>query len=347
MAEKSLPSVMPAAGIDLRPAFELRTVLSGLLRFAFDATVLPILFCAVAGYAGTEAWLFDMVTFFRPHVAALALASVLLALLTRSRPRIVVAVFVFAAAALPLVRPAVPSAATATTANFRVLTTNIEGGENFDTEAYRRLVAAVSPDIVVAQEVDPRWRPTFASLDGYSYMTGPELDGASTDIVASRYPLKAQRVRWPWHELGPDAFAMRVEVERPGGVRPLVVYAIHPPTPRAFSAWKVRNDYLMQIAALVHQDRAKNDVVLVGDWNTPTWSPFYTRTIDWGGLRGTEGAWPGPTRVFREFDAPQFLGTPIDHVAVSPEIGLMRREIGREFGSDHLPVVVDLAIPSR
>ena len=36
---------------------------------------------------------------------------------------------------------------------------------------------------------------------------------------------------------------------------------------------------------------------------------------------------------------------PIDHLLASCSIGVRDRRIGRDVGSDHLPVVVDLVVP--
>ncbi|MCX5515554.1 hypothetical protein C3941_07115 [Kaistia algarum] len=318
-------------------------------RFGFDAIVLAALVCVVAGYFGATAWLLDMVTFFRPHVAALALGLLLLALLSRSRPRMVVGALVFAAAAYPLIVPSTPMADPAKIGNFRVLSTNIMGGDNADTEGYRRLVEAVTPDVVVAQEVVPEWRQTLKGLAGYPYFAGPEFrDGESSVMVASRYPIRASRLYWrdhPQQDAALGAIPLRVEILRPGAQRPLIVYAIHPPTPRSYVAWKARNVYLDEIAAHVADDLKGSDVIVVGDWNTPYWSPFFSKMLAKAGLRASEGAWPAPTRIFREFGAPDFLGSPIDHVEVSPSIGVVGLKIGDEFGSDHLPVIADLAVP--
>ena len=331
-----------------RMAGALRPALAGLLRFGFDATVLPFTFFAIAGHFGREAWLFDMVTFFRPHIAAMAVLLLLLAIATGSRPRMVVGAIVFVAALVPLVVPNAPAAMPAAQSDFRVMTANVMGAQNLDFDRFRSLVAEQSPDLLVAEEVQPAWRATVASLAGLPYSAGPEFTGGdSTTMVASRYPIRSSQILWRRHDPlreGEGAIPMRIEVDRPGR-RPLVVLAIHPPTPRSFDEWHARDTYLLEIAWQAQRDARTAEVIVIGDWNTPYWSPFYTRALQQADLRATEGAWPAPTRIFREFGAPDFLGSPIDLVAVSPSIGLVRRTVGRAFGSDHLPVIVDLAVP--
>ena len=41
---------------------------------------------------------------------------------------------------------------------------------------------------------------------------------------------------------------MRVEADLPGQAKPLVIYAIHAPTPRTFAGWEARNRYLDVLA---------------------------------------------------------------------------------------------------
>ncbi len=317
------------------------------LGFLFDLALLPMLLLVLAGRFGAQAWLLEMTNYFRPHIAALALLFLLLALLTGSRPRIAAAVFVFAAALWPLLVTSLPKAASATEGNFRLMTANVLRS-NRDFEAFRRVVSDASPDVVVMQEATAAWRPTATSLPGLSYVTPP--DAMSTVTVASRFPIRSAPV-----ELDPDATpslqtggarAVRVEIDRPGAARPLVLYAVHAPTTRRAAGWEARNAYLAAIAERVRGEAVGTDVIMAGDWNTAFWSPTLASVLAVSGLATTEpGAWPPPTRFFREAGLPPVLGTPIDRITVSKRIGLASIAVGSDFGSDHLPVTAALAIP--
>jgi len=329
------------------PAF-LSDLLPGLFRFGFDATVLPILVLAAAGYFGAFAWLPDMTNFFRPHIAALAAGLLLLGLLARSGPRLAAGAGIFLAAALPIVLPSLPHAAAAPEADLRLLSTNVQGGENGDVEAYRRLLEAVDPDVIVAQEVAPDWQRVFRSLPGYPYFSVAEtMGGASTVFIASRYPVRVTRLKGEGqHPFAFGAYPLRAELDLPGASAPIILYGIHPPTPRSAEGWAERNAYLAEVARRVAEERAAGrDVIVAGDWNTPVWSPFFRATLREAGLGSSEGVWPAPTRIFREFGVPERLGSPIDHVAVTPRIGVAGLSIGAGFGADHLPVIVDLKAP--
>ncbi len=216
------------------------------------------------------------------------------------------------------------------------------------SSVFQQSVAAAAPDVVVMQEATARWRPTAASLPGLVHVTAP--DALSTVVVASRFPIRSAPV-----ELEPGATpsrmtggarAVRVEIDRPDATRKLVLYAVHAPTTRRAAGWAARNAYLAAIADRVRQEPDDTDVIMAGDWNTAFWSPTLASVLSRAGLATTEpGAWPPPTRFFREAGLPPALGTPIDRITVSKRIGLASIAVGGDFGSDHLPVIAALALP--
>ena len=77
----------------------------------------------------------------------------------------------------------------------------------------------------------------------------------------------------------------------------------------------------------------------MGDLNITMWSPNYQEFVDRAELKNTRQghgilpSWPTQFPV---------LSIPIDHVLVSSEIQVRDTRIGRNVGSDHLPIIVDL-----
>lgn len=325
------------------PAF-----LVGLCRFAFDASVLVVLALAVAGYFGQSAWLIDMTNFFRPHICALALVIVLFGLLAYSPARAVAGLLVLSAAAYPLLIRSVPAAAASETSNLRLMSANVLF-DNYDTQGFLDILNVADPDILVAEEANGHWQPILSAVPSLPFVVGPEFGKGSGVLVAGRYPMTVTQIKGiglggPRPELG-GGVPLRVVVTRPEQARPLIIYAIHPPTPRSWAGWRSRNLYLQQIAGLVKKDAETADVIVAGDWNTPSWSPFYRDFLESADMRATDGSpWPSPTRFFREFGAPPALGSPIDHIAVTGGIDVARLHVGGPFGSDHLPVTADLRL---
>ena len=319
------------------------------LRFLFDASLVPVAALVLVGRNGSFDWLFDMTNYFRPHIAVVAILFIVLALGAGGLPRLAASLLLFGAALVPLLVPSLPAAKAAPTGNFRITTANVHG-ENRNYEAMKQMVAEEAPDILIAQEAGWRWRPTISALPGLPFVSEQSLDAQSTVMVASRYPITVAVVSLaaaarPTDDVGGSA-ALRIEVARPGARRPLVIYGIHPPTSRKARGWVDRNSYLRAISILARGEPSGTNVIVAGDWNTPYWSPVLQSFMWRSRLVTTErGAWPPPTRFFREAGLPPALGTPIDRIAVSKTIGLASIGVSRDFGSDHLAVTADLALP--
>jgi endonuclease/exonuclease/phosphatase (EEP) superfamily protein YafD len=78
----------------------------------------------------------------------------------------------------------------------------------------------------------------------------------------------------------------------------------------------------------------------MGDLNMSMWSPYYRQFIRSTGMRntrqgyGVQPSWP--------VDAP-LLPIPIDHCLISRGFQVLNNRIGSDIGSDHYPLIVDLA----
>lgn len=332
----SVPHPSAAAGASRPPA------VTGLVRLAAIAAALVTVLVSTAD----RFWPGDMIIFFRPQLALGILLLLCVALWLRRWVASAAFAAMLAINALPLFVIGVPTAASAGTPNLRIVTANLLF-DNSTPERFSEVMAQLSPDIIVTQEARFVWPKVLNALPGYPYLVGREVQKWNSNLVLSRYPLRASLVAdMPpsGNELGGGS-AVRVEVDLPGRTRALVVYALHSPTPRSLEAWAARNRYLDALAQRIAAEPEGAEIVLAGDWNTPVWSPAYARTLFLSGLEATErSAWPPATRIFASLGGVGF-GTPIDHIAVSRGIGVVDLFTGRDFGSDHLPVVADLKLP--
>lgn len=291
-------------------------------------------------------WPGDMVSFFRPQLAIATLLFLVAAVALRRWVAATALAALLVVNALPLVNMGVPTAAGAATPTLRILSANVLF-DNPEPERFSEAVAALSPDIIVTQEAKFKWPGALRAIPGYPYLVGPNISKWNGNLVLSRYPLRArilQHMPPSGHALG-GGHAVRVEADLPGRRQPLVIYAVHAPTPRTLVGWQARNRYLDALAERIAAEPEGTDIVLAGDWNTPVWSPAYARTLLLSGLQATErSAWPPASRLFARLGGVS-LGTPIDHIAVSRGIGVADLFTGPDFGSDHLPVVADLKLP--
>lgn len=317
-------------------------------RAATALTWLAVLAAALATAlvsAADRLWPGDMIAFFRPQLALGLLLLLAAALLLRRWIATAALAAMLAINSLPLFVIGAPTAASAGTHNLRIMAANVLFN-NATPQRLGEIVAELSPDIIVTQEARYDWPDVLRSLPGY-HLVGQEVLKWNSNLVLSRYPMRASLVAdmppsGNWLGGGP---ALRVEIDLPRRERPLIVYAIHSPTPRSLAAWKARNRYLDALAQKIAAEPEGAEVVLAGDWNTPVWSPAYARTLFLSGLEATErSAWPAATRLFASLGGVNF-GTPIDHIAVSRGVGVAALFNGPDFGSDHLPVVADIELP--
>ena len=122
----------------------------------------------------------------------------------------------------------------------------------------------------------------------------------------------------------------------------MTIIGTHPLPPGNSETWRLRNE---QFEALARLCRTQTDaVVVIGDLNTTSWSAHFgtllagTRLRDSRAGFGVQATWPAWSPLPR---------IPIDHCLVSPEIVVRQRFIGPDVGSDHYPLVVDLAVNAR
>jgi vancomycin resistance protein VanJ len=81
-------------------------------------------------------------------------------------------------------------------------------------------------------------------------------------------------------------------------------------------------------------------MVIAGDFNLPVESAIYRQ--HWAQYRNAfsqTGIGSGYTKHTRLF------GVRIDHVLSSKDVQPIRSFVGKDVGSDHLPLIADLAIP--
>jgi len=138
-----------------------------------------------------------------------------------------------------------------------------------------------------------------------------------------------------------DAWCPAIVLDVPQSTGPplLALFATHlrsPMTPG--DAW-ARNRQLSVLARRVEAEPALNKVV-VGDLNITRWSPLFADLTGLAGIRdgqegfGLGGSWPS---MFG-----RWLGIPIDQTLVSSHVRVVRRVVGPDVGSDHLPVTTTI-----
>lgn len=312
------------------------------LTLGVAAVVVALAAATVLATFARELWLADLAVHFRLQYAALAVLAACVLLWTGRRSlasaAAVVALLNGLAAApvlgwLPPVAQA-RSAAAAAEVPLRVVAINVL----YTNRRHGRvieLIRAERPDAVVLVEVTPGWLRALEKLRGEYPYTFHRLDtrghGAA---LLSRHPLARVQAL----HLAPGAEpGVMAELDVAG--RTVHLFGVHaswPMTPRSAAS---RNRELAELAAITRG--LPSSVIVLGDLNVTSFSPHFQQLLSAGRLRsaaagfGWQPSWPALVPL---------AGIQIDHALVSPDVRVAAFRVGPYVGSDHRPVVVDLAL---
>jgi endonuclease/exonuclease/phosphatase family metal-dependent hydrolase len=199
-------------------------------------------------------------------------------------------------------------------------------------------IKAAAPDLVALQEVDPDGATALRKsgvLTRFPYSLAEVRTGPSGIGIWSRYPLTDERVK----DVGGIPF---VSATVGLGGRRLRLYTVHMVAPLGNdrSRWRTQ---LRWVDAAVQGERGP--LVVVGDFNATRFHRslrrlLSDRLVDAHERRGRGWAttWPRD-----QWPLPPLMR--LDHVLVSPDIGVRSIREGLGEGSDHRPIIADLAPP--
>jgi endonuclease/exonuclease/phosphatase (EEP) superfamily protein YafD len=281
-------------------------------------------------FAARWHWRLDLLTHFSMQLV-LALTPPCLILVITRRWRLASVAFVLLLvhasrlAPLYLPRPSVEDRGS----RLRAVSANVLH-TNRDSTALVELVRHDAPDFLLAMELNDSWLSRLAPIEArYPHRvvsTRPDAFGIG---LFSRLPIKDYRIEW----LG-DVEVPSIIATLEWDVRELTVFGVHTLPPVSQQCSEQRNRQLAAAAELA--ERLPKPLILLGDLNTTSGSPWFVDLVRRSGLRdsrlgfGLQPSWPAlpwPARI------------PIDHVLVSPELHIAQRSLGPPIGSDHRPVV--------
>jgi endonuclease/exonuclease/phosphatase (EEP) superfamily protein YafD len=310
----------PRRGSPIRRRIELAARLVTALTAA--ATVLAAL--------ARSGWVADLASHFPWQYAGAALiAALALGVLRRTTWALAAAAsFAFNLyAAWPAALPAVEAPRSQP---LRVLVCNVF----FGSSSHDRVIALARnahPDAAVFVEVTPEWRRALEVLEDDLPHVRYAGKGRHGVLLMSRLPFEAPRVL----KAAPDA-EPALHVRLSAGPRRLDLFAVHANWPLGGYTTDLRNRQLRMLAQLASS--ADGPVVIAGDLNISPYSPHFRDLLKDGRLRSAAGRRWLPT--WPTFFPPAAIQ--IDHVLVSPDVGVTAVETGALTGSDHLPLVADL-----
>lgn len=284
-------------------------------------------------------WVFELLTHFSLQwMVGAGLCAVLFAIIRSWKwMAVAVVVFVFHAGAVlsvysPPPAPKVVGHDELTIAHANVLILN----QNHDEIAQWVRDPVNGFDVVSLQEVSPALSGRLKQLQEYPYQYHYPERHAFGAAILSKYELSDMKRSF----LANNSYiSATLSLE---GDKALRIYALHT-NPPVSPEWLVtRNQQVIETARAVAADESDYKI-MIGDYNLTPYSYWFKELLRISGLQdsrrgqGIQGSWPAmfPTPLFK---------IPIDHVLTSPDVVVKDRRLGPPMGSDHLPVIVDVAL---
>jgi len=286
----------------------------------------------IAGFLGRLFWVFDLFSHFRVQYFQLSLLLIGVALWKRQN-KMLVCWFLLACLNYVFVLPLYfgkPPAAAEQPVRAMLINLNASNG---NTGQVLEAVKTARPDIVLLEEVTPKWAEALSGLD-YFYRIRETRRDCFGIMLLSKYPLSRTNVLSIGSACVPTIVA---DIHLPQG--DVSVIGTHPVPPISAEYSKHRNLQLIELSSFVKKQ--KHPVLLIGDLNVSPWSYYFNRLLKESGLKnsmkgfGFQPSWPTNNR---------FLRIPVDHMLHSPEIVIHHRMIGPDIGSDHFPLIVDFLL---
>lgn len=307
-----------------------------LISGSFILVTILITLLTITGYLGKFNYILDLTAHFKMQYLVVGFCTFFFFLLKRSKVWWIISlacILLNLIEILPWYLPQSAIAAETTTGQLRVFQSNVL----FKNKKYSQVISLVreeKPDIAVFIEVSKAWAKELTALkDLLPYAVVHQDSNKFGTAVYSRFPLKNVSIE---EFQGPRKTVIG-SIKYEG--KNLLIMATHPHYPVRKKTFTERN---MQLAAMAdYLEKVNNPVVVMGDFNVTMWSPFYQRFIEKTKLKnarsgfGVQPTWPSLMPL---------LAIPIDHCLVSPNIQVIKTRTGRNVGSDHLPIITDLAI---
>lgn len=289
----------------------------------------------LAGFLGRFWWLFDLTSHFRVQYA-LVLILIALILLAKRRVIFCLVFLVFslinASQFLGLYSNGRETAGDSPR-KLRVMLVNVRTESN----AFQKVLDYIrenAPDMVVLEEINQRWAGEMRALgDDYPYhITEPSEDNFGIALL-SKHRLSFAKVLYLGTADVPSVYG---EFKLDGFE--FAFLGTHPLPPGGKEYTRHRNQQLADVAEFVQN--CPKPVVLIGDLNVTPWNYYFQRLMRETGLvncaagYGLLATWP--TRF-----PPAWVQ--IDHCLTSTNFVVKDFRVGKHLGSDHYPLIVDLA----
>ena len=195
-------------------------------------------------------------------------------------------------------------------------------------------IKSENPDILVLLEYNPRWAKELERVTKSYQFHKAEIRTDNFGIgYFSRIESKLKIGRFD--DTGVPSIIAKQKFYNDS----VTIVATHPFPPVGQERFKARNQHLKNLAAM--RKHLSKNLIIVGDLNTSSFSKHFknfretTKLKDSRNGYGILTTWPSNFIPMR---------TTLDHFLVSSNINVLKRGVGEDIGSDHLPINMEFRI---
>ena len=288
---------------------------------------------SVMAFYGEWWWLLDIAANFRPQLLVMGLGVLLGGAALRARGVAAIGLVVVALNLGPILPLYWGAGATATDSELRIASYNLLQSATEDRGEVIEWLRTVDADVVFLQEASLRWARFIRRADlGWTVIDPRPRDYESFGTLAL-VPVDADVTFVDVLYRRSPAVTLEVDGEA------VTVLGIHALSPYGRAQSEIRDTEFLELADWVNG--LGNLVIVAGDFNASPFSWSFRRLLQVSDMQnsldgfGLQPTWP-TTNVF--------LRIPIDHLLYTDGFEVVDRQVLGSFGSDHFPIVVDLAL---
>jgi len=307
--------------------------------------VLPLITAALlalvttASFLGSQWWVFDLASHVRVQLLAASLIVLLAVAFAPSRMALGLSIVAVLANAVPL-GPYLANVGRAygtMQPDLRVMTLNLHGSDTAP-ESFTALIEAEGPNVVLLTELPEDEERLLAPLSArYPYRVADRRGSPFDVALLSEWTIETWSIDREAASFLPVLTARLCHPERE--MQCLTLIGLH--AARPFGGGVRLQQVQLRLAAKAARAAPGRSALVMGDLNLTLWSATFQRFLQQAGLsagpeaRGLETTWLSRFPL---------LGLTIDHVLAGPGIQVLQARVGRDVGSDHLPVIAHLAL---
>lgn len=219
----------------------------------------------------------------------------------------------------------------------RVLMFNINY-KNKKKDKITNYIKETNPDIILLNEVNIKMMKSFKKRLQHDY---PQYQFAFRDktngiLLMSKLNFKqSQEMRF---DTFPTSIAATVEQK---GTE-FILVASHARNPKRMGGYIRQHTFLNNLTDFIKKQN--KPLIVIGDLNDSTWSYKFREFLSETNLNDSRQGF-GIQSSYNVGNP--FLRIPIDHCLTTDQFQVIDRKTGPAMGSDHYPVIVDIAMPGK